>query len=51
MLPVERAFALPVRLQEQRWLVTDLWSSDAVGIVGGNDKVLQMRRSEESRPK
>jgi hypothetical protein len=38
MLPVERAFALPARLQEQRWLVTDLWSADAVGIVGGEPK-------------
>ena len=38
MLPVERAFALPARPQEQRWLVTDLWSADAVGIVGGEPK-------------
>jgi hypothetical protein len=37
-LPVERAFALAARPQEQRWLVTDLWSADAVGIVGGEPK-------------
>jgi hypothetical protein len=38
MLPVERAFGLPARPHEQRWLVTDLWSADAVGIVGGEPK-------------
>jgi hypothetical protein len=37
-LPVESAFDLPARPQEQRWLVTDLWSADAVGIVGGEPK-------------
>jgi len=37
-LPVEPAFALPVRPEQQRWLVTDLWSADAVGIVGGEPK-------------
>ncbi|MGA2191440.1 MAG: AAA family ATPase, partial [Steroidobacteraceae bacterium] len=37
-LPVAPAFALPARPQEQRWLVTDLWSTDAVGIVGGEPK-------------
>jgi hypothetical protein len=37
-LPVEPVFGLPARPQEQRWLVTDLRSADAVGIVGGEPK-------------
>jgi hypothetical protein len=35
LLPVEPAWRLAERAPELRWLVTDLWSYDAVGIVGG----------------
>jgi len=38
MLPVEPAWRLADRADEQRWLVTGLWSQDAVGIVGGEPK-------------
>jgi hypothetical protein len=34
-LPVEQAYRLADRAEEQRWLVTELWSEQAVGIVGG----------------
>ncbi len=37
-LPVELAYRLPDRAEEQRWLVTGLWSEQAVGIVGGEPK-------------
>jgi AAA domain len=37
-LPVEPAWQLAARPEEQRWLVTGLWSSQAVGIVGGEPK-------------
>jgi hypothetical protein len=37
-LPVEPAWALAERSQEHRWLVTGLWSEQAVGIVGGEPK-------------
>lgn len=37
-LPVEPAYRLAARADEQRWLVTDLWSESAVGIVGGEPK-------------
>lgn len=37
-LPVQPAHRLPARAEEQRWLVTDLWSEEAVGIVGGEPK-------------
>lgn len=37
-LPVEPAYRLAARPEEQRWLVTDLWSEGAVGIVGGEPK-------------
>lgn len=37
-LPVEPAYRLPLQPEEQRWLVTELWSEDAVGIVGGEPK-------------
>jgi hypothetical protein len=37
-LPVEQAYRLADRAAEQRWLVTGLWSEQAVGIVGGEPK-------------
>ena len=37
-LPVEQAYRLAERAEEQRWLVTGLWSEQAVGIVGGEPK-------------
>ena len=37
-LPVQAAHQLPVRAEAQRWLVTDLWLDDGVGIVGGEPK-------------
>src|SRR5246127_2995698 len=36
--PVEPAYRLAERAEEQRWLVTSLWSEQAVGIVGGEPK-------------
>jgi hypothetical protein len=38
-LPVELAYRLADRAEEQRWLVTGLWSEQAVGIVGGEPKL------------
>jgi hypothetical protein len=38
LLPVEPAYRLAERANEQRWLVTGLWSEQAVGIVGGEPK-------------
>ena len=38
LLPVEPAWRLAERAVENRWLVTDLWSEQAVGIVGGEPK-------------
>jgi RecA-family ATPase len=37
-LPVEAAWRLAERADAQRWLVTGLWSEQAVGIVGGEPK-------------
>jgi RecA-family ATPase len=37
-LPVSQAYRLADRPEEQRWLVTGLWSEQAVGIVGGEPK-------------
>jgi len=37
-LPVQPAHCLPLRPETQRWLVTDLWLEEAVGIVGGEPK-------------
>ena len=37
-LPVEPAHRLAAQPEAQRWLVTDLWSEGAVGIVGGEPK-------------
>jgi RecA-family ATPase len=38
LLPVEPAWRLAERAPELRWLVTGLWSQEAVGIVGGEPK-------------
>jgi len=38
VLPVEPAWRLAERAPELRWLVTQLWSQEAVGIVGGEPK-------------
>jgi RecA-family ATPase len=38
LLPVEPAWRLVDRAGEQRWLVTSLWSEQAVGIIGGEPK-------------
>ena len=38
LLPVAPAWRLAEGVPEQRWLVTDLWSEEAVGIVGGEPK-------------
>ena len=38
LLPVEPAWRLAERAEEQSWLVTGLWSEQAVGIVGGEPK-------------
>src|SRR5258706_8850749 len=38
LLPVEPAWRLADRAEEQRWLVTSLWSEQAVGIIGGEPK-------------
>jgi RecA-family ATPase len=37
-LPVQPAYHLMDRPEQQRWLVTDLWADDAVGIIGGEPK-------------
>lgn len=37
-LPVEPAYRLSAQSEEQRWLVRELWSEGAVGIVGGEPK-------------
>jgi hypothetical protein len=37
-LPVEPAWRLSSQADEQRWLVTELWLQEAVGIVGGEPK-------------
>ena len=38
LLPVQLAHHLLDRPEQQRWLVTDLWSEQAVGIIGGEPK-------------
>jgi AAA domain len=38
ILSFKPAHGLPTRAEEQRWLVKDLWSEEAVGIVGGEPK-------------
>jgi hypothetical protein len=37
-LPVRIAHALEVQPHEHRWLIEDLWATEAVGIVGGEPK-------------
>ena len=37
-LPVQPVQALDVQPSEQRWLIEDLWATEAVGIVGGEPK-------------
>jgi len=37
-LPFEPAYRLADRAEEQSWLVTGLWSDQAVGIIGGEPK-------------
>ena len=38
LLPVEPAWRLADRAEQNRWLVTGLWGEQAVGIVGGEPK-------------
>lgn len=38
MLAMHRAWELPCRPEEKRWLVEGLWAEEAVGIVGGEPK-------------
>ena len=38
LLPVEPAYRLAQRVDQQHWLVSDLWSEQAVGISGGEPK-------------
>ena len=38
LLPVEPAHRLAERAEDERWLVTSLWSEEAVGIIGGEPK-------------
>jgi hypothetical protein len=38
LLPVEPAHHLADRAEERRWLITGLWSEEAVGILGGEPK-------------
>jgi hypothetical protein len=44
LLPVEPAYRLAERSEEHRWLVTGLWSEQAVGIVGVAGGVPCLRR-------
>ena len=37
-LPVVRAHQLPTVPEDKRWLIKDLWSLEAVGIIGGEPK-------------
>ena len=37
-LPFVSAAKLPAQLPEQRWLIEQLWSAEAVGIIGGEPK-------------
>jgi RecA-family ATPase len=37
-LPVQPAHQLPVRAEENRWLVEALWSLEGVGLIGGEPK-------------
>ena len=37
-LPVQPAYRLAERAEQQHWLVTGLWGEEAVGIIGGEPK-------------
>ncbi len=37
-LPVRRAHDLDAQPHEHRWLIEELWATEAVGIVGGEPK-------------
>jgi len=37
-LPVKRAHQLQLRAEEERWLIESLWTSEAVGVLGGQPK-------------
>ena len=37
-LPVQPAYRLAERAEQQHWLVTGLWADEAVGIIGGEPK-------------
>ena len=50
LLPVEPAWRLAERAEEQRWLVTGLWSEQAVGIVGGEPKCCKIASSPSTSP-
>jgi hypothetical protein len=39
LFPVQPAHELPVQPEAQRWLVTDLWMEEGVGICGGEPKL------------
>lgn len=39
MLPFTPAHRLAERTEQQRWLITDLWSEQSVGVLGGEPKV------------
>jgi hypothetical protein len=38
LLPVKKADQLETRSPEQRWLIEELWSAEAVGLIGGEPK-------------
>jgi hypothetical protein len=38
VLPIQPAHQLPVRTEEQRWLITGLWLDEAVGMIGAEPK-------------
>jgi hypothetical protein len=40
-LPVELAGALPSVPEERRWLIEGLWSTEAVGVIGGEPKTMK----------
>lgn len=39
--PVELASALPSVPEERRWLIEGLWSTEAVGVIGGEPKTMK----------
>jgi hypothetical protein len=42
-LPVTPAHRLAERAEQQRWLVSGLWSEQAVGIIGGETSCWRVR--------